>query len=177
MTRSLYRVLSLLVLVALSAACATSTPSPAPAPTPQPEAETPTEPAPERAEPVEPEVAEPVEPEAVEPGSPAEREPTPVPRVAPDRWWHLGSLDGDVPSANLDRAHALLAAHHRPYADRRDRLDEARGRIAEEVLDPLSLQHLGDDVEHLHPATPAVGPSRRASGAGNARARRRPQGS
>lgn len=32
-----------------------------------------------------------------------------LPRRAPDRWWHLETLEGGVPSTDLDGAHALLA--------------------------------------------------------------------
>lgn len=36
-------------------------------------------------------------------------EPALGPRMAPDRWWHLDEVEPGVPSAGLDRAHALLA--------------------------------------------------------------------
>jgi hypothetical protein len=85
------RVSALLVLLTLTAAC--GTPNTAPPPPPAP--------------PVEAAPAATPEPEP-EPG-PAAAESAAAPRVVPDRWWHLASLEGDVPSAHLDAAHELLA--------------------------------------------------------------------
>lgn len=89
----MHRVLPILALLALTAGCAASTSSP------------PTTTAPPAA--AEPRPTEPPQGDVDE--EPSAEDATPAPRTAPDRWWHLASVEGDVPSANIDAAHALLA--------------------------------------------------------------------
>ena len=82
----------LVALAAAAAGCAGPTPPPSPAPAPA-----------ERPAPAPPPAAEPAP-------APA---PAPAPetgiRTAPRRWWHEATLEGGVPGARLDEAHALLA--------------------------------------------------------------------
>jgi len=103
-TRSLHRFPILLLLVLLAAACSSAN-APPPQPAPQPVAET-SPPSAVEAEPAPGSEAESA-PEA--PLEPAPDETVPAARSAPERWWHLTLLEGDVPSTGLDEAHALLA--------------------------------------------------------------------
>lgn len=94
----MHRVPPLLALLALTAGCAGSTSSPPTSPASQAVTEPSATPAPG-----------PIESRGNVDEEPSADAATPVPRTAPDRWWHLSSVDGDVPGANIDAAHELLA--------------------------------------------------------------------